>query len=129
MMADTYKAVAEANEQFEMAKFEKMKEKPRQASHVIAIGMARDDKERVPVVEEIEAVACAVQNMQLTATAYGVGCYWGSGGITYYEEAKPFFGLRPQDMLLGFLYVGMPKDRWPRSRRAAVAEKTTWIEK
>ena len=31
-------------------------------------------------VEEIEAVACAVQNMHLTATARGLGAYWSTSG-------------------------------------------------
>ena len=103
--------------------------KPLMASHVIAIGMKRDEKERLPVVEEIEAVASAAQNMQLTAAAHGVGTYWGSGGVTYFEEAKEFFGLGPKDKLLGFLYVGMPKEgRWPRSKRKAIEDKVQWVE-
>ena len=63
------------------------------SSHIIAVGMKRDEKKSVPEVEEIGAVFCAIQNMYLTATAYGVGAYLSTGGITYFEEAKEFFGL------------------------------------
>ena len=90
--------------------------------------MRREAKERFPEVEEVEAVACAVQNMYLTATAHGVGCYWGSGGITYDEDAKPFFGLGEKDRLLGFLFVGMPKGAWPAGRRKPISEKVTWVQ-
>jgi len=65
--------------------------------------------------------------MQLTASAYGIGCYWGSGGITYFEEAKEFFGLGEKDRLLGFLYMGIPKSRWPGSKRKPLTEKVVWV--
>lgn len=116
-------------EDFKESKFKKLADKPLLCSHIIAIGMKRDPKAKVPEVEEVESVACAVQNMYLTATAYGVGCYWGSGGITYREEANDFFGLGPQDHLLGFLYIGMPKNGWPEGNRMTeAAEKVRWVE-
>ncbi len=111
---------------FKEDQFESLRNKPLMASHVIAIGMKRDPKKRLPEIEEIEAVACAVQNMYLTAAAYGIGCYWGSGGITYMEEAKDFFGLGPDDKLLGFFYTGIPK-KWPRSKRKPIEDKVSWI--
>ncbi|MCS6796262.1 MAG: nitroreductase family protein, partial [Raineya sp.] len=99
--------------------------KPLKASHIIAIGMKRSDQ--VPEIEEIEAVACAVQNMYLTAAAYNIGVYWGSGGITYYPEAKSFFGLGENDKLLGFLYVGHIAKASPDSTRKPIQEKVTWV--
>jgi hypothetical protein len=65
--------------------------------------------------------------MYLTATVYGIGCYWGSGGITYMEKAKTFFGLGEKDRLLGFLYIGVPK-KWPKGKRNPINDKITWIE-
>ncbi|WKN33240.1 nitroreductase [Porifericola rhodea] len=126
--AELYKENSSAKDQFDEKKFQKLKEKPLQCSHVIAIGMKRDPKGKIPEIEEVEATACAVQNMYLTATAYGIGCYWGSGGVTYLEEAKPFFGLEAQDKLLGFLFVGVPKEgKWPAGRRSPVADKVSWV--
>jgi len=121
-----YREVATKKGNFDQAKFDKLAAKPLMASHVIAIAMKRNVA--VPEIEEVEAVACAVQNMYLTATAYGVGCYWGSGGITYMEEAKPNFGLSEEDKLLGFLYVGMPKnDFWPQTPKRALDDSAHWI--
>ncbi len=125
--AELYRKTTMENGTFNTTKHEKLQSKPLMASHVIAIGMKRDDKDRVPEIEEIEAVACAVQNMYLTATAHGIGCYWGSGGVTYFEEAKPFFDLGPKDRLLGFMYLGMPKDVTPKSRRNPMKEKVRWV--
>ncbi len=126
--AKIYKQISEKDGSFTQNKYEKLLKKPQLCSHIISIAMKRDEAEGVPEIEEISAVAMAVQNMYLTATAYGVGCYWGSGGITYMEEAKPFFGLTPKDKLLGFLYVGMPNKDWPTSTRKPYQEKVTWVK-
>ncbi|MFP4505181.1 MAG: nitroreductase [Cyclobacteriaceae bacterium] len=126
--SELYKKVSTATGNFDEKKYHKLQENPLLCSHIMAIGMQRDPKEKVPEIEEIEATACAVQNMYLTAAAYGVGCYWGSGGITYMEEAKAFFDLGPEDKLLGFLYIGMPKEgKWPEGRRKPIQEKVRWV--
>jgi len=113
---------------FNETQFEKLKKKPLECSHVIAIGMHRDDKESVPEIEEVSATAAAVQNAWLTASAHGIGCYWSTGGITFYEEAKPFFGLREQDKLMGFLFIGpMKSEKWPQGKRKSIEDKVTWV--
>ncbi len=126
--SEFYRKQAEAAENFNEEKFQKLKNNPLKASHVIAVIMKRDLKESVPEVEEIEAVACAVQNMYLTASAYGLGAYWGSGGVTYMEEAKPFFGLGEKDRLLGFFYIGTVREGLaPVGKRRPIEEKVTWV--
>lgn len=125
--SELYKQVSTAAGNYDEKKFEKLATKPMKASHVIAIGMKRDEREKIPEIEEIEAVACAVQNMYLTATAHGVGCYWGSGGVTYMKQAREFFGLGEKDKLLGFLYVGMPRIDWPSGKRTPIENKVRWV--
>lgn len=125
--SELYKKITAADGSFDDGKYEGLKTKPLACSHVISIGMARDPRGKIPEIEEIEAVACAVQNMYLTAAAYGVGCYWGSGGVTYMEEAKPFFGLGEADRLLGFLYLGVVGTKWPEGRRKPISEKVRWV--
>jgi len=115
-------------EKFNEQKYEKLQRNPLLASHVIAIAMKRQESGKIPEIEEVEAVACAVQNMYLTAAAYGVGGYWGSGGITYYPEAKELFGLGEEDKLLGFFYVGVPATEPNDSHRSPIGEKTTWVD-
>jgi nitroreductase len=128
-MSHLYKKVTTEKGTFEEAKFKDLSTKPLKASHIIAIGMKRDPKGRVPEIEEIESVACAVQNMSLTATAFGVGGYWGSGGVTYFEEAGPFFDLGPEDKLLGFMHLGIPRSPLPKGKRKPIEEKVRWVEK
>lgn len=125
--AECYKEVTTAKGTFREDRYISLSTIP-VSSHVIAIGMKRDESKGLPEVEEIGAVFCAVQNMYLTATAYGVGCYLSTGGITFFEEAKPFFGLGSEDKLLGFLHIGIPKGSMPNGRRKPIEEKTKWVK-
>ncbi|HYH15535.1 MAG TPA: nitroreductase [Flavisolibacter sp.] len=116
-----------AGEGFKEATYNKLKENPLKASHIIALCMKRSEARRHPEVEEIEAVACAVQNIYLSVTAYGLGGYWTSGGITYNEKAKAFFGLGAEDKLLGFFYLGHVAIPSPPSKRKPLEEKVVWV--
>jgi nitroreductase len=111
------------------AKYRKLLEYPQLSSHVIAIGMKRSQNNKLPEIEEIEATACAVQNMYLTITAYGLGGYWSTSGMTYLEEAKDFFGLESDDKLLGFLHIGyVAKPFLSPLKRGDVKEKVKWVD-
>jgi nitroreductase len=123
--AELYKT--NAGDKFEQSKYEKLLSNPMKASHIISIGMKRHPMDKLPETEEICSVASAVQNMQLTASAYNVGCYWTTGGITYYENAKPFFNLEPQDRLMGFLYIAYAKGEPTQGRRKPIGEKVRWV--
>jgi nitroreductase len=122
-----YKQVATAQGKFEQDKYEGQLTKPMQSSHIISIGMKRDEKKSVPELEEIGAVYCAVENMYLTATAYGLGAYLSTGGITFYEEAKPFFNLGPEDKLLGFFHIGNTNYTPPESKRRPAEALSVWV--
>lgn len=123
--AELYRAHTPQAE-FEQAKYEKLQQMPLQASHVIAICMKRSTLPSIPEVEDVAAVAAAVQNMHLMATALGLGAYWGSGGITYMPQARELFGLGADDRLLGFFYVGMPK-ALKTGERLPLEQRVTWV--
>ena len=126
--AGVYMDRSRAKGKFDAKKYEKLLSKPLECSHVIAIGMHRDPEERIPESEEICAVAAAVQNMWLTASAHKVGCYWSTGGITFYKNVGEFFGWEKEDQLLGYLYLGMPKiSKWPEGKRDSMEEKVSWF--
>ncbi|MEO5976633.1 MAG: nitroreductase [Chryseolinea sp.] len=122
-----YKEVSTSRGTFKEVTFQNLLTKPSLSSHIIAIAMKRESKKSLPELEELGAVYCAIENMYLTATAYGIGCYLSTGGVTYYEEAKSFFGLEADDKLLGFFHVGIPKGDLPAGKRTPVSEKTKWI--
>lgn len=116
-----------AAEKFKVATWDKLVTNPLLASHVIALCMKRDPLKKHPEVEEIAAVAAAVQNIYLSVTAYGLGGYWTTGGVTYNEKAKPFFGLGPDDRLMGFFYLGYVAVPSPPGKRKPIEEKMVWV--
>ena len=125
--SDLYKKVTTTDGTYKEDRYQNLLTKPLLSSHIIAIGMKRDERKSIPEQEELGAVFCAVENMHLTATAYGVGGYLSTGGITYFEEAKEFFGLGKDDRLLGFFHVGIPKGKLPDGRRNPVEGKVKWV--
>ena len=128
LQSDLYKRLTTADGSYKEDRYQNLLTKPSLSSHIIVIGMKRDEKKSVPEVEEIGAVFCAIENMYLTAIAYGIGGYLSTGGITYFEEAKELFGLDKEDKLLGFFHVGHVKNTLPEGRRRPLEEKITWVE-
>ena len=121
-----YKEITPA-EEFNERKFEKLKSRPLISSVVIAICMERQKAEKIPEIEEIQAVACAVQNMYLTCTAYGLGGFWSSGGVTYTKGMHSFLQLGEKDKCLGLFYIGYPEIDWPKGQRKPLEYITEWI--
>jgi len=126
--ASLYKRETPAD-QYKEKKYNQLIERPQLASHTILIGMKRGNNPKIPEIEEIEATACAVQNMWLSAAAKGLGAYWSSGGLTYHEKMKQFVGLGPEDYILGFFFIGYPAIEWPKSKRVTdIKEKVHWFK-
>jgi len=125
--ADLYQKLTPPDK-FKSEKYERMKTNLLKSSHVIVICLERQKSARILEIEEIEAVACSVQNMTLTASAYKICSFWGSGGITYTEELKEFLSLGEKDKCLGYLYLGYSDTPATKSRRDPIKEKVIWIE-
>jgi len=112
---------------FNAARFERLRQRPSKASHVIAIGMKRGDNPKVPEVEEICSVAMAVQNMWLTAHALGLGAYWSTGALAFTDEVRDFIGLESGDRSLGFFYLGKTESEpKPGRRLSPISDKVKW---
>ena len=107
-------------------KLEKLMRRPLISSVVIAVYMSRQEEERILEIEEIEAVACAIQNMQLTCTAYGLGSFWSTPKLIYTEEMNSFLNINEKDKCLGLIYIGYPSIKWPKSHRKPFEYNTEW---
>ncbi len=127
ILAEIYRKIT-AEVDFKESKYQKHIERAAQSSHVIALCMRRGSNPKIPEIEEIEAVACAAQNIYLSLTARGLGGYWSSGAIVYSDELKEEFGLRAADKILGLFYIGVPAEgHKPNSTREALESKVEWI--
>lgn len=109
-------------------KLARMQDRPKAASAVIAICMKRQEEERISELDEIMAVAAAVQNMHLTCTAYGLAGFWSTPGFMKTDDVKEFLGLGEKDRCLGFFYLGYPENEWPKGRRKPIEYVTEWIQ-
>jgi len=109
------------------AKLAKLLTRPLKSSVIIAVSMKRQESETISEMEEIEAVACAIQNMHLTATAYGLGAFWATPKLIYSKEMNDFLGLGDKDKCLGLFYVGYPDIEWPKAHRKPIEYTTEWI--
>lgn len=124
-LADLYDQVTPV-ERRKPGKAEKLITSARQSSHLILIAMQRQPSGKIPEIEEIEAVACAVQNLHLAATAFGVGGYWSSGNAICNDQLRDSLGLTSADRVLGLFYVGYPASDWPSGQRTPINEKVVW---
>ncbi len=124
---ELYKSITPA-EKFSAAKYERMALRLEKSSVVIAVCMERDPTGKIDETEEVEAVACAIQNMMLTATAYGLGTFWSTPKLLNHEEAHRFFDLKTGDRCLGLIYVGYPEGENPIQHRRPLEYVAQWID-
>ena len=115
-------------DQFKQPKYEKMLASCQQASCVLAIVMQRQATRKIPEIEEVEAVACAVQNLHLMATALGVAGYWSSGSVICSDSFRDYLGFDTADRVLGLFYLGYSSKEWPDGKRGDWREKVTWFQ-
>jgi nitroreductase len=125
-LAETYLKLTPLEAQNDL-KLAKMMKRPMQASAVIAVCMERQPNEKILEIEEIEAVACAIQNMHLTCTAYGLGGFWATPKLIYSQEMNEFLKIGAKDKCLGLFYIGYPAIDWPEAHRKPLEYTTEWI--
>ena len=76
--------------------------------------------------ENYGAVCCAIQNMQLMATAMGLSVGWSTGGISKIENLDNIFGIEEPLKIVGVLTVGYPVSTVEKTR-TDYNDKTTWL--
>lgn len=124
-LAKTYLELTPKEAQNDM-KLAKLLSRPLKSSVVIAVCMERQVEEKIEEIEEIEAVACAIQNMHLTATAYGLGGFWSTPKLIYSSQMNEFLNLAEKDKCLGLFYLGYPAIEWPKAHRKPLEYTTEW---
>ena len=88
---------------------EKARNAPFRAPMIIAVIAKCQDHPKVPVWEQEMSAGCAVMAMQMAAIAQGVNGIWRSGALTESAIVREAFECRPQDKIVGFLYLGTPQ--------------------
>jgi nitroreductase len=78
---------------------------------MIAIAAHLRSGHKVPEIEQMLAVGAATMNMLNALHILGYGGFWATGPNSRDENVKRALGFQPTDRLIGFLYVGTPKEK------------------
>ena len=110
-----YREVTPPSE-FRDDKLQKMGANPKLAPVIIAASMIRKGAPKIPADEEVQAVACGLQNLMLTATAAGLASFWSSPPLLGSAQFKQWLGIREEDGCIGLIYIGWPRKGSPEAR-------------
>ena len=122
--SEKYRTVT-APESYSQARYDAAGEKVLKSNCIIIINVELHS-DKIPEWEETAAVACAVQNMWLTASAYGIGSYWSSPGVL--NELGQFLNLPANQKCLGLFFMGYHDAAEVPARRTPIENKVTWAE-
>ncbi len=89
---------------FSESKYKKAGERANQSACVLLICIERSVESIIPAWEETAAVACAVQNLWLSASVLGIGSYWSTPQAI--QTIPALFSLPPSWECLGLFYMG-----------------------
>ena len=98
------------------------------ASHVIIATMKRGNLPKIPVIKEVEAVACAVQNILIGATSLNIASFWSSGGMALKPAMHNFLELGLEDQVIGVIYLGYSNEHTVGKRTISLDEKVKWVK-
>ena len=126
--AETARLQAEAegeDEELAAGRISRERKKAFRAPVIIAV-ISAAGRDEVETLENYAACAAAVQNMQLTAHSLGLASIWRTGSVAYHENMLRFFGLKENDRIVAYLYIGYPDMGERPRRRSPAGERTVW---
>jgi nitroreductase len=94
---------------------------------VIIVAAESPHQPNVLAIENIAAVAAAVQNMLLTAEELGLAAMWRTGDAAFDPHINQWLGLEPEDQVVSFVYLGYPSFQKLERRPTPFEKKTTWL--
>jgi nitroreductase len=121
-------ALKKQNPELPEAGMEMERAKPLRAPVLIAVGVDKPADPRVLEIENICAVAAAVENLLLAAHAEGLGAMWRTGSAARDPEVKRFLGFTPEQELISFIYIGFPDQIPAAAERPSFIDRTVWMD-
>lgn len=105
------------------------KERNKSLRSPVLIVVAADPprQSNVLAIENIEAVAAAVENMLLVAEELGLAAMWRTGDAAYDPHVKAWLGLTPEDAIVAIVYLGYPAIPYTERHPTPAEEKTAWL--
>jgi nitroreductase len=110
-----------------VAMLAKERHKPLRSPVLIVVASEYPTQPKVLEIENIAATAAAVENMLLTAEEMGLAAMWRTGDGAYDPRVKQWLGLKPEDAIVAFVYLGYPAILRLERHPIPVKAKTTWL--
>ncbi|MGA7328980.1 MAG: nitroreductase [Rhodomicrobium sp.] len=85
---------------------ERERQKALRAPLILVVAARISDNPKIPAIEQIISAGAAAQNVMLASHALGFGAMWKTGAAAYDPIVKEALGLRPNDQIAGFIYIG-----------------------
>ena len=82
------------------------REKALRAPLIIVVATQCDRSAKIPIIEQTLSAGCAAHSIMLAAFAQGLGAMWRTGEPAYDDAVKSALGIEPDDLIVGFIYVG-----------------------
>ena len=108
--------------------FDKCRTLPLRAPVVIAVGVDKPSEAKVLEIENVAAVAAAIQNLLLAAHAMGLGAKWRTSEWARDPMVKEFLGFEPDQHIIGFIYIGYPEFIAEPAPRPSFEDRTVWMD-
>jgi nitroreductase len=101
---------------------EKARSGPLRAPLVVVVIAKLQDHYKVPKAEQVITAGCAAHGVLLAAYALGVGAVWRTGELAYSAHVAKGLGLRADEEVVAFLYLGTPLNPAREAAKPDVAE-------
>lgn len=109
------------------AKRDNFIQKAHRAPTVLLVYAALEEHPKVPMIEQTMSVAAATQQILLGLCAKGYGAIWRTGPVAHSEQTKTLLNLKPQDQIIGFIYVGTPKNDNKHVKEVDLEGRLEWF--
>lgn len=92
---------------------EKISSKAFRAPTIIAVIASITEHPKIPKIEQLLSAGASAQMMMTAAHAQGIGAIWRSGSLMFDEMMHHGLGLKNNEELIGFIYLGTIKAAKP----------------
>ncbi|MEL6569089.1 MAG: nitroreductase [Pseudomonadota bacterium] len=98
---------------------------PLRAPTVVAVVSSPTPNHKTPVWEQELSTGAVCYNLLLAARAAGFGAAWLTDWIAYDDEVNAVLGLRAEERIAGYIYIGTPTADAPERPRPDMSAKVT----
>ncbi|MGD9783863.1 MAG: nitroreductase [Hyphomicrobiaceae bacterium] len=118
LAAEESEAPSEVRLEFERKRFER-------APVVVAVISRVTDSKGAPEWEQVLSSGAAAMNLCVAANAMGFGTSWLTEWVAYSPRVRAGLRLGDNERVVGFVYIGTPRERSPERERPALTDVVT----